>query len=289
MAKIADALGVPVAEAALGVIRIANANMINALKLVSVRRGHDPRDFVLVAYGGGGAMHAAALGAELGVKRVVVPPRSGVFSAWGMLLTEPRLDLVQTRVLRTSQTSGAELDAIFAALEAEAAAHFADEGAEPAELAHVRSLDMRYAGQEHAVRVPVAPGPADLEAIETAFHAEHRRAYTFSLEGTPIELVTFHLATHRRTAKPELAPWRGGVASPRPKGRRLVDFDADGLHETAVFERRDLPSGFVAEGPLVIEEETTTALVHPGQTVEVDRYGNLLLDLAGRSPSYPGL
>jgi N-methylhydantoinase A len=278
-------LGLGEAEFANGVIRLVNASMINALKLVSVRRGYDPRDFVLVACGGGGAMHAAALGAELGVKQVVVPPRSGVFSAWGMLLTEPRLDLVRTRVLRTSQTSAAGLDALFTELEDEATARFAEEGARPGDLHHARSVDMRYAGQEHAVRVPVTAGAVDLAAVETAFHAEHRRKYTFSLTDTPIELVTFHLATHRRAHKPELAPWQGGVASPQPKGRRLVDFDVDGIHETPVLERDDLPSGFAAEGPLVIEEETTTGLVHPGQAVEIDRHGNLVIEVGARSPS----
>jgi N-methylhydantoinase A len=279
MGRLSAPLGLGEAEFANGVIRLVNANMINALKLVSVRRGYDPRDFVLVACGGGGAMHAAALGAELGVKKVVVPPRTGVFSAWGMLLTEPRLDLVQTRVLRTAEVTGAELDGVFAALEDEAAAHFVAEGATADELGHVRSVDIRYAGQEHTVRVPVAAGAVDLAVVEAAFHAEHRRKYTFSLENTPIELVTFHLATHRRTAQPELAPWRGGVASPEPKGRRLVDFDVDGVHETPVLERDDLPSGWAAEGPLVIEEETTTGLVHPGQAVEIDRYGNLVIDV----------
>jgi N-methylhydantoinase A len=194
-----------------------------------------------------------------------------------MLLTEPRLDLVQTRVLRTSDTEAGELDALFSDLEHEAAARFSDEGATAAELRHVRSVDMRYAGQEHAVRVPVAQGPADLAAIEAAFHAEHRRKYAFSLADTPIELVTFHLATHRLATQPELAPWRGGTPSPEPKGRRRVDFDVDGVHDTPVFEREHLAAGFAAEGPLVVEEETTTGLVHPGQIVEVDAYGNLVI------------
>lgn len=277
MRRLSASLAVSEAELVNGVIRLVNASMINALKLVSVRRGHDPREFVLVACGGGGAMHAAALGAELGAKMVVVPPRSGVFSAWGMLLTEPRLDLVQTRVTRTSDTSGHEIDALFAQLEDEAAGRFAEEHISPGALHHARSVDMRYAGQEHAVRVSVPGGPADLTAIEAAFHVEHRRKFTFSLPDTPIELVTFHLATHLRAPKPELGPWTGGVASVEPKGRRLVDFDVDGVHETAILERDDLPSGFAAEGPLVIEESTTTALIHPGQTVEIDRYGHLLV------------
>jgi N-methylhydantoinase A len=139
------------------------------------------------------------------------------------------------------------------------------------------------------VRVPVASGAVDLAAVEAAFHTEHRRKYTFALEDTPIELVTFHLATHRRAAKPELAPWRGGAASPEPKGRRRVDFDVDGVHETPVLERDDLPSGWAAEGPLVIEEETTTGLIHPGQAVEIDHYGNLVIAVGGGNPSQTGL
>jgi N-methylhydantoinase A len=279
--RLAEPLGLETAAFANGMIRLVDANMTGALKLVSVRRGYDPREFVLVAAGGGGAMHGAALGAELRVKRVVVPPRSGVFSAWGMLLTEPRLDLVQTRILRTSETDGAEVGALFEDLEQEAADRLAADNLAPDRLYHARSVDMRYAGQEHAVSVPVAAGPPDLAAIESDFHAEHERRYTFSLADTPIELVTFHLATHWRTPKPVLAPWTGGVARPAPKGRRPVDFDVDGTHDTLIYERDELAAGFAADGPLVVEEETTTTLVHPGQTVEVDPYGNLLLGVSG--------
>jgi N-methylhydantoinase A len=276
-ARLASPLGIGVTELANGIIRLVNASMINALKLVSVRRGHDPRDFALVVFGGGGAMHGAALGAELQVRTIVVPPRSGVFSAWGMLLTDPRLDLVQTRVLRTGATDGATVDELFRDLEREAARRFADDGLHPDRITYARSVDMRYTGQEHTVRVPLAHGPADPEAIETAFHAAHRRKYTFALPDTPSELVTFHLAATWRAEKPEIAPWRGGLAAPEQKGRRLVDFDVDGVHETSVWERAHLPAGWAAQGPLVIEEETTTTLVHPRQVVSVDGYGNLLV------------
>jgi N-methylhydantoinase A len=128
----------------------------------------------------------------------------------------------------------------------------------------------------------VSSDVTDLVTIEAAFEAEHRRAYTFALSDTPIELVTFHVATQWRTQKPELALWEGGKLSPEPKGHRLVDFDVDGVHETAVLERDDLPRGYAIDGPVVIEEQTTTGLVHPGHAVEVDAYGNLLIDVAGR-------
>jgi N-methylhydantoinase A len=147
-----------------------NANMISALKLVSVRRGHDPRDFVLVAAGGGGAMHAAALGTELQVKRVVIPPHAGVFSAWGMGLTEARVDAAQTRVLSTSASGARELDAVFSRLEQEVTEVLLAEGADAGLLRCERSADMRYRGQEHAVRVPIRAGSVSVDAIEADFH-----------------------------------------------------------------------------------------------------------------------
>ena len=272
LGRLGGGLGLAPAELANGVIRLVNANMISALKLISVRRGHDPRDFVLVAAGGGGAMHAAALGAELQVKRVVVPPHSGVFSAWGMGLSEARADAARTRVLQISASTAAELDAVFAELEREVTAALDVES-----VRCERSADMRYRGQEHAVRVAIAAGPVPVEAVERDFHGLHRQKYTFDLEGDPVEIVTCHVSGFGGRgplpSPPPSAPRSGAGA----KGRRRVDFDADGVHEAAVFDRGALPVGFEAAGPLVVEDETTTALVHPDQTLEVDEAGNLVV------------
>lgn len=279
LAKLGKELGHSARELANGIVRLVNANMINALKLVSVRRGYDPRDFVLVAGGGGGPMHAAALGAELRVKQVVVPPFCGVFSAWGMCLTDPRVDVIQTRILRTASVTADEVETLFTELEREAGGELRRElgSLEPA---FARSVDMRYYGQEHTVRVATEPDES-IEMIERKFHAEHRRAYTFELEGTPIEFVTFHVAGFGRREgvlpqPPALVP---AGSEPSPKGRRSVDFDIDGVHDTTVYEREHLPAGFTAPGPLVIEEPTTTTLVHPGQSLRVDDAGNLLIQL----------
>jgi N-methylhydantoinase A len=270
-------LGLQPAELANGIIRLVNANMISALKLVSVRRGYDPRDFVLVAAGGGGPMHAAALGAELQVKRVVVPPYSGVFSAWGMGLTEARVDAAQTRVLSSSASSAEELDAVFDALEREVTGALVAEGAGAESLRCERSADMRYRGQEHAVRVPIRAGAVSVAAIDADFHALHRQKYTFDLEGEPVEIVTCHVGGFGDRAPLPAPPAAASKAVPAPKGHRRVDFDADGVHEAAVYDRDALPAGFEAPGPLVIEDETTTALVHPGQAVEVDEAANLIV------------
>ncbi len=279
LSQLGQQLGHDARELANGIVRLVNANMINALKLVSVRRGYDPRDFVLVAGGGGGPMHAAALGAELRVKRVIVPPFSGVFSAWGMCLTDPRVDVIQTRIVRTSSVEAAEIDRLFAAMEGEAASELGAER-EATSTSFARSVDMRYQGQEHTVRVPVDPGTS-IEAVEASFHAEHRRAYTFDLDETGIEFVTFHVAgfVRRDGVEPRPPALPHAASRPEVKGQRLVDFDIDGIHDTTVYEREDLPAGFTAVGPLVVEEPTTTTLVHPAQTLLVDEAGNLTIEL----------
>ena len=291
LAELGGPLGLTPAQLANGIIRLVNANMINALKLVSVRRGHDPRDFVLVVGGGGGAMHAAALGAELQVRAVIVPPHSGVFSAWGMSMTAPRLDVVQTRIARLGGpgATGADLTALYESLEREAAAAIVGEGISPRVETVERAADMRYHGQEHAVRVPIGPGAVALAAVERDFHASHLQKYTFELVGDPVEIVTYHVTV---LGPPPLeiasgaaaglvgvppAPGAAPVPAPEPKSHRPVDFDVDGVHDTPVYERAALPAGTTLVGPLVVEEPTTTTLVHPGQTLTADAFGNLVI------------
>ena len=274
-------LGHGVEALANGVIRLADASMISALKLVSVQRGRDPRDFALLVGGGGGGMHGAALGAELEVRKVIVPPLSGVFSAWGMCMTAPRVDVVRTRIVSTADSSDAEIAGLFAELERAAVATLEREGTgRSGDAVCARSVDARYRGQEHTVRVPVPPGPVSTAALELDFHELHRRRYTFDLQGeAAVELVTFHVSAHGRAPREAAVPTpsaRPG-STPAPKRPRVVDFDLDGEHAAAVYERDDLPIGFSVRGPLVVEEPTTTTLVHPGQTLEVDDYGNLVI------------
>ncbi|MDX6562127.1 MAG: N-methylhydantoinase [Gaiellales bacterium] len=276
-----EPLGYGVEALANGIIRLADASMISALKLVSVQRGRDPRDFALLVGGGGGGMHGAALGAELEVRKVLVPPLSGVFSAWGMCMTAPRADVVRTHILSATEATDAAVDELFAELERDALATLEREGTgRAAEATCARSVDARYRGQEHTVRVPVAGGPISAAALEADFHALHRRTYTFDLEGeAAVELVTFHVSAHGRAPREAALPRPSAApgSTPVPKRPRVVDFDLDGTHETAVYERAELPIAFSARGPLVIEEPTTTTLVHPGQGLEVDDFGNLVI------------
>ncbi|MEM7032254.1 MAG: hydantoinase/oxoprolinase family protein [Chloroflexota bacterium] len=277
LAPIAAKLNTTVEQAANGIIRMVNASMTEALKLITVQRGYDPRDFALVACGGGGAMHAAALAQELQMKKVIIPPHPGHFSAWGMLVTQPRIDLVRTHVYRTTELTPALVDDHFTTLETAVHDRFAADG-EAGIISFQCSADLRYHGQEHTVPVIVDRDNPDLEQIERDFHLAHEKLYTFQLTDTPIELVNFHVAGFREVRRPEIKEMTKSGQEPSPEIRtRRVDFDIDGVHDTKIYQRDHLQSGFSATGPLIVEESASTTLVHPGQSLEVDIYGNLII------------
>jgi N-methylhydantoinase A len=281
---LAEQLGVSVEEAALGVIRIANANMIHLLKLVSVRRGRDPRDFAIVAFGGGGSMHATALARELQVPRVIVPPAPGHFSAWGMLMSDLRHDLVQTHFAREGDADLGELTGVWRELEERLRASFTEDGVGNERLTFERSADMRYAGQEHTVNVPIPGGElgeSERKEIARRFHELHEQLYTFR-QDSPIEFVNFRLTGFGAVAKPELRTIasNGGVETAL-KGTRDVDFDELGRHESRIFERARLGAGAELEGPAVIEEPAASTVVFPGQRLRVDELGNLIVETVG--------
>lgn len=278
IAKIADRLNCSVEEAAVAIIRLVDANMINALKLVSIQRGHDPREFSLVVGGGGGPMHAAQLARELGVKEVIVPLYPGLFSAWGMLATEQRRDFVRSRLSLLRETPMREVANIFVELEEEAVAYFASDGASSADrLTMSMSCDLRYLGQEHTVTVPVDVSGSSVANILADFHDMHEKTYTFRLSDTEVEFVTYRLKAEARVPRPEIKPLSSDGRSPERarKPSRTVNFGEAGKHETAIFDRELLPPGFAGGGPIVIEEATSTTIVLPGQQVAVDKFGFL--------------
>lgn len=278
MEPIAAALGVSVEDAALGVIRIANANMINALKLVSVRRGYDPRDFTLMAFGGGGAMHAAALAKELHVNRVLIPRAPGHFSAWGMLMTDPMQDFIRTTLIASNDTTVPRISAIFDEMTTNARGFFERSGYRPESVEFHWALDMRYHGQEHTVRVPLTGNIVNIAEANETFHQLHERSYTYRLE-SHIEVVNFHVVGTVPTKKPELRAFAAAGGDGRPKGRRLVDYDEDGRQESDIFERGNLKPGVAVTGPAVIEEPAATTVIYPGQRAMIDDIGNILIDI----------
>ena len=278
MRKVADRLQTTIEEAAVAVIRTVDANMINALKLVSIQRGHDPRDFSLVVGGGGGGMHGAPLGRELGVKETIIPLYPGLFSAWGMLATEPRSDFMLTELRRSDDISIEHVRAIVDELEAQGHAYF--ESSDSNEITDVRfetRIDLRYLGQEHAVTIGIDPKTASIESILREFHDAHEKTYTFRLDDTPVEFVTYRVTVNASVPRPSIKPLSndGRSIEAAEKTARMVDFAEDGRHKARVFERDGLPAGAAIEGPLIVEEATATTLVHPGQTMRVDDYGFL--------------
>lgn len=281
VARVGDRLGLTVEQAALGIIRLANANMVNAIKLVSVRRGHDPRDFDLVAMGGGGSMHAGALAAELRIPHVIVPRATSVFSAWGMLMTDLRADWVRTKVADAAAIREEELNHLFGELEARAAEYFHGEGLNGNGVVLTRSADMRYQGQEHTVTVhlPAAAG-SDRSAVLEAFHAAHEQLYTFRLD-TGVEIVNLRLTGLGVLHKPELRKLEttDADASAALKGRRRVHFDSEGAQEALIYQRERLGAAVEVPGPAIIEETGSTTVIAPSQRVVVDDFGNLILTM----------
>ena len=278
-APLAKRLGTEIIDVAKGVIRIANANMVNALKLVSLNRGYDPREFTLMAFGGGGAMHGAALAKELNIPRVIIPLNPAVFSAWGMLLTDVRRDYIRTRVTRFDSSSAEDVTALFTDLESTAAREFAEDGIGGDALVLKRYADMRYLGQEHTVKVSFPPGIVDQGLLSDPvmrFHEAHEREYTYRLT-SPVELVNYHVVAFGLVSKPEVAKLERTGRSPSDalRGQREVDYDTDGVHLADIYDRALLEPGVRVGGPAIIQEPATTVVLFPGQSATVDDFGNL--------------
>ncbi|MBB2480719.1 hydantoinase/oxoprolinase family protein [Bacillus sp. APMAM] len=280
--KVSNHFNMSAEEGALGIIRIANSNMLNALKLISIRKGYNPREFTLVAFGGGGSMHAAALAKELGVKKVVVPVASPVFSAWGMLMTDLRHDYIQTQIKRLSEVDVGVLNQNWINLECKAYAQFEQEDVQKESVLFTRFLDMRYLGQEHTVKVPV---PNDdwkeetiLEIIER-FHQLHEKNYSFKLENAQTEIVNMHLTAFGQVQKPSLekkfitSDLREALKEVRP-----VYFEGKGWVDTNIYDRDSIPTMQRMEGPAIVEEKASVTVIYDGQSLQVDEYGNLIID-----------
>lgn len=272
-------LGVSGVEAARGVVRIANANMTNALRLVSTNKGYDPREFALMAFGGGGPMHAVALAEELKIPEVIVPVNSSVFSAWGMLLTDLRRDYVHTHLLPLTPENAPAALRQFRDMEAEAAANVSQDGIALGDTAMSceHFADMRYQGQEHTVKVPVAIGAQgiDLAATIDRFHAAHQKRYTYRLPN-PVQIVNFHVIARVAVPKPDLPRQQatGRKLGDTLIGRRIVDFDAHGVHDAAIYDGLRLEPGMELEGPAIVQEPMVTLVVPPGNKVSTDEFGS---------------
>lgn len=284
--ELAARVGMDRATTAAGVVAIAASSMANAIRAVTTERGLDPRDFALVAYGGNGPLHVSPVARELGIARVVIPPIPSVFSALGMLMADLRHDVALTEITRLGEAGVAGLEDAFRALEEEGRLGLVREQVDFTELLFVRSADMRYVGQEHTVTVSV-PAALDQAAgrdeLKRAFDAAHLRRFSHSAPEENAEIVTLRVSVIGRLPTPQLPKLPVGETTPpgdAVTGSREVLFDPlRPAVECPVYQRERLLGGNVVRGPAVVEEGTSTTLLYPGDALEVDPFGSLLLTI----------
>jgi N-methylhydantoinase A len=280
--ELADPLGLGVDAAAQGVLDVANANMERALRVVSVERGYDPREFTLVAFGGAGPLHAATLAADLDVPRVLVPRAAGVLSALGLLTSDVLYDYSTSRVRRLSAVDPGDLSATFEEFVAAGRDRLAAEDVPPDRMTFERTADLRYVGQSFdlGVRVPASLDADALEAVAERFHRRHRDRYGHASPSEPLELVTLRCRARGTVEPPDLAAetTRESVEAART-GTREVGFDG-AVRETPTFDRARLGPGMSLDGPAVVEGAESTTVVPPGQHLRVDDDANLLLEVS---------
>jgi N-methylhydantoinase A len=271
-------------ETASGIVQIADAAMSQALRVVSVQRGQDPREFRLVAFGGAGPLHAISLAVETGIRTVIVPPRPGIFSAFGLLVADLKHDFALTHVGRLDGVDPKALEAGYGELLAKGKAILESENVPPDRMAFERAVDVRYVGQSYHLTLPVPDcglSKKTFDGVRDRFNELHQATYGYSEPTEPCELVTLRLTAVGRIRKPPLGgegsgeiPASGDAAA---KVRRPVFFEGGGFVDCAVYDRGRLPFGSTIAGPAVIEERDATTLVHPGWQVAVERLGVLVL------------
>jgi N-methylhydantoinase A len=284
--RLADQLRLGLMETAQGIIAVVTANMARAIRVISVQRGHDPRDYTLMAFGGAGPLHAARLARELEIKRVLVPRNPGILCAMGLLLTDLRADFAATRLLPLEPAILPEIETVLAALAVQADGWFAHEGIAPAERRVARTVDMRYAGQNYELAVPLPDGPPTAETLTRlaeGFFEIHRRLYGFVADDEPVQLVTFRLEATGLVSKATLKEHAsaGPDATAAISGQRQVWLaEAAGFVSCPVYDRDRLRAGNQFAGPAIVEQMDATTVVLPGMAARVDPYLNLILDVA---------
>jgi N-methylhydantoinase A len=267
LGRVGAQVGLGSEETARGIIRVADAEMIRALRVISIERGLDPRELTLVAFGGAGGLHACALAEELGIGRILVPRAAGVLSALGLAISDVRRDQVSPLLAELGTADRADIEARFAELEADARGQLADD----ARLSLARLADLRYRGQSFELTVDAE----DLERLPARFSAEHERRYGYRMEDEVVELVNLRLVATVPRDKPDLSEAAPGQRGSPSRRRARLD---DGWQEIDVHERATLGAGSELQGPAVVEFAESTLLLRPGWRATVDGIGTLNLE-----------
>ena len=279
--RVARPLGLSLEAAAWGIHTIVNTNMELATRVVSIERGRDPRDLMLVAFGGSGPVHGCRLAQALGIPRVVLPASAGVTAAIGLLAAEVKFDVARTYVRRLDALDGAFLDAMYAEMSAQAAA-VVQESAVAGDVMLARSADARYVGQGYEVTVPVPLGRLDAAALDrmrSTFNEVYAARYGYANPAEPVEVVTWKLSAVGGSPRVALAKADAGSVDVRRKAMRRAYFpEARGYTDTPVYDRYELAAGTMLTGPAIVEERESTTVLPPGVTATVDEYANLIAE-----------
>ena len=280
---VARPLGLSVEQAALGIHAIVNANMAGALRLISIKRGYDPRDFVLLPFGGAGPLNAGRVAEACGIRRLLIPPAPGVLSAMGLILAPLRHEASAAYSVRADAADSAALTDLCADLDRQCLARMAVDGVDPGETQREYFAEMRYVGQSHQLEVSLGERltPDAVKDAEVRFHAAHEQTYNHRNEATAVEFVALRATWVRPAPDAELIAEVAAAdrPPPTPRTRRLCLAAADGFQEAPVYAREALPPGFELNGPAILEQPDSTTLVYPGHRARVDAFGNLLIEI----------
>ena len=283
--RVAQPLSMDAVAAAEGVVRIIDVKMAEAIKAISTMRGHDLRDFMLLAFGGAGPVHAARIARDLGMAGVVVPLYPGVYSAIGLLMSDVKHDYIQSKMASLTELTAHDVDAMFARLAAQAAAELRADGFSDAQIGIQRAVDMRYAGQGYEITVPCGDdigSAGGLDALRAHFDAQHQIMFGHSAPEEPVEIVSYRVRGIGKVPPVELPRFsrRGGSLADACRATRRVRFDGETI-DCPVYQREKLDVGLSFTGPAVLDQFDCTTVICPGQLARVDEWKNLIVTQEG--------
>jgi len=282
MQRIARPLNLSLEQAASGILAVADAHMERAIRLMSIERGHDPRKFALLAFGGAGPLHAVTLAARLGIPRVILPHAAGVLSAFGLLTADLAHHFVHTVLQREGRIRWKALNDQYAAFEAQGRQRLASDGVASKRMKFYRSADVRYAGQSFELPVPVPArtlGPRDLAKIKAGFHKAHLAQYGHANAQESIEIVNLRLKAIGTVDKPSFPKLKEKAAKPKPLGHRKVFFSQTGWAQCPCFERESMRYPVKLRGPAILAGKESTAVLFPRHIATADPYGHLIVEV----------
>jgi N-methylhydantoinase A len=278
---VAKPLGMSVHEAAAGIVRLINVKMEEAIKAISTRRGHDLRDFMLLAFGGAGPVHAGRLALDLGMAGMIVPLYPGVFSAVGLLMSDVKHDYIRSKMSPLGELAAEDVNGMFERLSAQALTDLRDDGFAPGQIRMQRALDMRYAGQGYEITIPCGSDPlrnGDLDALRGIFDAQHKSMFGHAAPEEPVEIVSYRVRGVGLVPPVEMPKFKptGATLKDALRETRRVRMDGKDI-DCPVYQREKLDVGLTLTGPAILDQFDCTTVIYPGQVARVDEWKNLIV------------